>query len=244
MKAGKSGHRVYVGNIPGSMNKQQIINEFEQFGRIKEIEIKYNRNNNGTNYAFIEYEDYQSAEKTVETKNGQNINGYILKVEYSVDKKKREGDFIIGTGRQGMSQGFIMNLRLPKNRSHYRVVVKNFPKKKIQMGYVTTFLMKAGKVIYTQLNGEVTIAEYDCKEGMLRAVNTLDRTLYNPSRKLYVRVIKDLPCDDLDMGWRKKWYPREQQINMNKNGQEAGLPYLYQTALYDKEGVPVLMFKV
>ncbi|GAB66473.1 alternative splicing factor ASF-1 [Plasmodium cynomolgi strain B] len=169
MKAGKSGHRVYVGNIPGSMSKQDIIKTFEEYGKITEIDIKYNRNTNGTNYAFIEYENYRSAEKTIEKKNGQKLKGYMLKVEYSIDKKNKEGGDLLGAGREGISKGFMTNLRLPKNRSHYRVV------------------------------DEITIAEYDSREGMVRAVKTLDRTLYNARRKVYVRVIKDLPYDDSDV---------------------------------------------
>ncbi|CAG9476797.1 alternative splicing factor ASF-1, putative [Plasmodium vivax] len=199
MKAGKSGHRIYVGNIPGSMSKQEIIKAFEEFGKITEIDIKYNRNTNGTNYAFIEYESYKSAEKTIENKNGQKLKGYMLKVEYSIDKKNKEGgDLIALGGREAVSKGLLTNVRLPKNRSHYRVVVKNFPRKKIKLDGIKTFLMKAGKVIYTQLEDEITIAEYDCREGMLRAVNTLDRTMFNSTRKVYVRVLKDLPYDDSD----------------------------------------------
>ncbi|EUD65444.1 hypothetical protein C922_04184 [Plasmodium inui San Antonio 1] len=196
MKDAKGGHRIYVGNIPASMSKQEIIKTFEEFGKITEIDIKYNRNTNGSNYAFIEYETYRSAEKTIEKRNGQKLKGYMLKVEHSIYKKNKEGD-LISPGKEGMSKGFITNLRLPKNRSHYRVVVKNLPKRKIKLNYVKAFLMKAGKVIYTQLGDEITIAEYDSREGMLRAINTLDRTLYNSSRKVYVRVIKDLPFDDL-----------------------------------------------
>lgn len=197
MKAEKSGYRVYVGNIPGSTTKEEIIKAFQEFGKITGIDIKYNRNANGTNYAFIEYENYDSAKKTVQKKNGQNFMGNMLKVEYTNDKKNNEGN-IIPVGKEKL-KGFMRNLRLPRNRSNYRVVVKNFPKRKIQLDYVKKFLMKAGKVIHTQLEDEITIAEYDTKEGMLRAVNTLDRTLYNNRSKVYVRVIKDFPHDDSEV---------------------------------------------
>ncbi|GAW80966.1 alternative splicing factor ASF-1 [Plasmodium gonderi] len=187
MKIRKKGNRIYVGNIPGSMSKEEIKKTFEEQGKIKEIDIKYNRNSNGTNYAFIEYEDYQSAEKTILKRNGQRLKGYMLKVEYSIDKNNKDGE--LGTDVNG--------IRTLKNRSKYRVVVKNFPKK-IHLGSVKTFLTKAGKVIYTHFENGITIAEFENKEGMLRAVNTLDRIAYNSRRKVYVRVIKDLPFDDSD----------------------------------------------
>ncbi|SBT77078.1 alternative splicing factor ASF-1, putative [Plasmodium ovale] len=148
MRKAVGGNRLYVGNIPGSATKQEIIKMFEEFGKITDIDIKYNRNSNGTNYAFIEYRNPKSAEKTIMKKNGKKYKGYILKVEYSIDKKNKESTH---------NSDFYY-------RSHHCVIVKNFPR-----------------------------MEYEDKESVLKAVATLDRTLYNPHVQMYVRVIEDMP---------------------------------------------------
>ncbi|SBT35192.1 alternative splicing factor ASF-1, putative (ASF1) [Plasmodium ovale wallikeri] len=58
---------------------------------------------------------------------------------------------------------------------------------------VSEFLSKAGRVLYTHFENGVTFAEYEDKESVLKAVATLDRTLYNPHVQMYVRVIEDMP---------------------------------------------------
>ncbi|SCP04525.1 alternative splicing factor ASF-1, putative [Plasmodium ovale] len=176
MRKAVGGNRLYVGNIPGSATKQEIIKMFEEFGKITDIDIKYNRNSNGTNYAFIEYRNPKSAEKTIMKKNGKKYKGYILKVEYSIDKKNKESTH---------NSDFYY-------RSHHGVIVKNFPRM-VRCKSVSEFLSKAGRVLYTHFENGVTFAEYEDKESVLKAVATLDRTLYNPHVQMYVRVIEDMP---------------------------------------------------
>ncbi|CRH00066.1 alternative splicing factor ASF-1, putative [Plasmodium relictum] len=197
MKKVSNGSRLYVGNIPGSATKQEIIKIFEEHGKISDIDIKYNRNSNGTNYAFIEYENPKSAEKTILKRNGKKFKGYMLKVEYSIEKKNKEAnDF---------------------NRSQYRVVVKNLPKV-LKWKSIKEFLSKAGKLIYTHAENGITIAEYEDKESMLKAVNTLDRIIYNSKKKMYVRVLKDIPYDesDIDDNIEYNFSPFNKNDNLNK----------------------------
>ncbi|CDO65001.1 alternative splicing factor ASF-1, putative [Plasmodium reichenowi] len=170
------GNRLYVGNIPGSATRQELIKIFEEYGKISDIDIKYNRNSNGTNYAFIEYENPKSAEKTIQKRNGKKFKGYMLKVEYSIEKKNRDLNDIY--------------------RSEYRVVVKHFPR---FFKNIKEFLSRAGKVLYIHKDNGLIIAEYEDKESMIKAISTLDRTIYNSKRKVYVRVFKDIPYDYSDV---------------------------------------------
>ena len=51
--------------------------EFAKFGKIKELSLKHS-------YAFIDYDDHESAQKAIEAMNGKTfVNGEELVVEQS-----------------------------------------------------------------------------------------------------------------------------------------------------------------
>ena len=75
--------KVFVGDIPEDVKKEDLEKEFSKFGDLKEVWIAQHP----PNIAFIDYYHHSDAKRAVEALNGQNVCGAKVRVELS---KKRE----------------------------------------------------------------------------------------------------------------------------------------------------------
>lgn len=72
--------KIYVGNLPSSINKRAVQAHFERCGPIVDIFIPKRRVGEGQNYAFIRFEDEESAKRAIAELNGSLIDGVPLEV--------------------------------------------------------------------------------------------------------------------------------------------------------------------
>jgi arginine/serine-rich splicing factor 1/9 len=75
--------RVYVGGLPESVRRSDILDMFERYGKIRRVEIKDAR---PPYYAFIEYYKDRDAEDAVRKLDNEKLMGSILRVEFAKDR--------------------------------------------------------------------------------------------------------------------------------------------------------------
>ena len=63
--------RVFIGNLPETVSRQEIENVFQTYGTILGVSLH-------KNYGFIQYEGQDAAKKSVEAMNGYNFHGAAL----------------------------------------------------------------------------------------------------------------------------------------------------------------------
>ncbi|KRX73850.1 Serine/arginine-rich splicing factor 1, partial [Trichinella sp. T6] len=76
---GRSDARIYVGNLPPDIRSRDIESCFERFGKVVAVDLK---NRKGPPFAFVEFEDARDAEDAVRYKDGYELDGYKLRVEF------------------------------------------------------------------------------------------------------------------------------------------------------------------
>ena len=76
---------IKISNLPPDVRRDDLIEEFDLFGRIKDKGVHIKNYNNDT-VAFINYEDSSSAQKAFKHKNGDKFNYMIIKIEILKDK--------------------------------------------------------------------------------------------------------------------------------------------------------------
>lgn len=60
--------QVYVGRLTSKVKREDLQEEFERFGKIKDIELK-------RNHAFIEFEEKDEASKAIVDMDGRKVRG-------------------------------------------------------------------------------------------------------------------------------------------------------------------------
>jgi len=94
------GTRLYVGNLPFSVDEDQIRALFEQGGRqVKEVKLITDRETGRPRgFGFVEMATQDDADGAVRTLNGQPFSGRPLTVN---EAREREGGGGGGGGRRG-----------------------------------------------------------------------------------------------------------------------------------------------
>ncbi|KJH43310.1 hypothetical protein DICVIV_10680 [Dictyocaulus viviparus] len=72
--------RVYVGNLPSDCREKDIEDVFAKYGKIRFVDIKGGR---GPMFAFVEFEDARDAEDAVRSRDGYDLDGSRLRVEFT-----------------------------------------------------------------------------------------------------------------------------------------------------------------
>ena len=83
--------KIYVGNLPWSVDDAKLKEMFAEFGEISEavvIQDKFSRRSKG--FGFVEFSEDASGSKAVEAMNGKDIEGRELKVSEARPMKERE----------------------------------------------------------------------------------------------------------------------------------------------------------
>jgi len=76
--------RVYVGGLPEGVRRSDILDMFERFGKIREVDIKDTR---PPYYAFVEFYDDRDAEDAVRKLDNEKLMGATLRVEFAKDRR-------------------------------------------------------------------------------------------------------------------------------------------------------------
>jgi len=80
--------KVFVGNLAFKTTDQQLVEAFNEFGRVK-TGVVITRGRRSLGYGFVEFESPDSALQAVQIKNGQPFNERPIKVELATDNPVR-----------------------------------------------------------------------------------------------------------------------------------------------------------
>ncbi|HEV2332923.1 MAG TPA: RNA-binding protein, partial [Gammaproteobacteria bacterium] len=84
-------NKLYVGNLPFSVDESQLRGIFSQYGEISELALIMDRDTGRPKgFGFVTFANQQSAEKALE-QNGKDMGGRALKVNIAVDKPRTGG---------------------------------------------------------------------------------------------------------------------------------------------------------
>ncbi|HEU5398794.1 MAG TPA: RNA-binding protein [Gammaproteobacteria bacterium] len=94
-------NKLYVGNLPFSVNEEQLRGVFAQYGDISELSLIMDRDTGRPKgFGFITFANQQAAEKALE-QNGKDLGGRPLRVNIATDKPRTGG----GGGFRGGNRG-------------------------------------------------------------------------------------------------------------------------------------------
>lgn len=75
-------------NLVFDMREKHLMNAFKKFGTIKEVNVPLNpTSNQNRGFAFVEFENRESASNAIAEMNGSKFKGRSLTVEFSVPKE-------------------------------------------------------------------------------------------------------------------------------------------------------------
>lgn len=86
-----SQNKLYVGNLPYSVNENDIRDIFQEFGGIVEVKLITDRETgNSKGFAFVTMDSQQAAESSLAL-NGKEFNGRNIKVNVARENDSRGG---------------------------------------------------------------------------------------------------------------------------------------------------------
>ena len=88
----RSVMKIYVGNLPFSMNNESLMELFKQHGEVDEATVVTDRDTGRSRgFGFVTMPDGGEANKAIAAVNGQEIDGRDLKVNEAKPKSKGGG---------------------------------------------------------------------------------------------------------------------------------------------------------
>ena len=87
---------IYIGNLPFSVNRDELESMFAEFGVVQEAKVIADRyTNRHKGFGFVEMPDNSEADQAIKALNGKFINGQNIKVNPadSGRKKKKRSSF-------------------------------------------------------------------------------------------------------------------------------------------------------
>ena len=81
--------KLYIGNLPWSIDDSKLKNLFSEFGNVVLAEVvkdKYTMRSKG--FGFVEFQEDSEAQKAVEAMNGKEVEGRELKVSEARPKEE------------------------------------------------------------------------------------------------------------------------------------------------------------
>lgn len=86
---------IYIGRLPNGFEEKELRQYFQQFGEITKLRLSRNkRTGKSKHYAFIEFQDYETAKVSQETMNNYLLMGHLLKVSLLDNSKINENLFV------------------------------------------------------------------------------------------------------------------------------------------------------
>lgn len=98
--------KIYVGNLPFSVNDDELRSLFEPHGQVASASVVMDRDTGRPRgFGFVEMSDAQEARAAIEAVNGQDVGGRNLTVNEAKPREPRSGGFGGGGGRGGYGGG-------------------------------------------------------------------------------------------------------------------------------------------
>jgi cold-inducible RNA-binding protein len=99
-------NKLFVGNLPYSVNEQQLEELFAEYGELKEVKVIIDRmSGRSKGIAFVEYNNEADAQAAIEALNGKEIDGRALAVNVARPFQPRERTGGYNDRRGGGSSG-------------------------------------------------------------------------------------------------------------------------------------------
>lgn len=87
-----SGNRLFVGNMPFRMSRDELFDLFAQAGAVVSVHLPTDRETGRPRgFGFVEMEDPGSLEKAIEMFNGYSVDGRALVVNQARPRESRPG---------------------------------------------------------------------------------------------------------------------------------------------------------
>jgi RNA recognition motif-containing protein len=98
--------KLYVGNLPYSIDDSSLQEEFAKFGAVMSAKVITDRDSGRSKgFGFVEMESDADADKAIESLNGVNMGGRDISVTEARPQAPREGGRGGGGGRGGFGGG-------------------------------------------------------------------------------------------------------------------------------------------
>jgi cold-inducible RNA-binding protein len=101
--------KIHVGNLSSEISEEDLRLAFEEIGKVESLEIMKEKYNDRTKvFAFVEMESEESGQSAIDSLNGKDLKGSVLKVSKALAKAEDSGGkrrFSGGRGSQGGSKG-------------------------------------------------------------------------------------------------------------------------------------------
>ena len=82
---------IYVGNLPYSVEDDELRETFEEFGTVKSAEVIFDRRTKRSRgYGFVEMDNEQEGHDAIEALNGSALHGRELRVDESKPKSEKQ----------------------------------------------------------------------------------------------------------------------------------------------------------
>jgi len=96
------GKKLYVGNLPYSIDDAQLESQFAAFGKVESARVITDRDTGRSKgFGFVEMASDEEANKAIESLNGQGMGGRNLTVSEARPQAPREGGRGGGGGGRG-----------------------------------------------------------------------------------------------------------------------------------------------
>ncbi|MEE8288222.1 MAG: RNA-binding protein [Nitrosomonadaceae bacterium] len=94
------GRKLYVGNLPYSVNQQSLQDTFSQCGTVELVTLITDRDTGQSKgFAFVEMSSNSEAQKAIQELNGSSLDGRAIKVNEAKPKAPRDSRGGGGYGR-------------------------------------------------------------------------------------------------------------------------------------------------
>ncbi len=100
------GKKLYVGNLPYSVNQQSLQDTFSQCGTVESVNVIMDRDTGQSKgFAFVEMSSDSEAQKAIQELNGSSLDGREIKVNEAKPKAPRDNRGGGGYGGGGGGRG-------------------------------------------------------------------------------------------------------------------------------------------
>ncbi|XP_055335791.1 serine/arginine-rich splicing factor 1B-like [Paramacrobiotus metropolitanus] len=188
---GRGGKRVYVGNLPSDVREGDIRDFFRKYGKIVNMELFSKQN--GPPFAFVEFDDSRDAEDAVHDRDGYDMDGNRVRVEFPREHRGSDGGRFVNS-RSGGDRNYPSRNNSsrygPPRRSKYRLLVSGLPKSGSWQD-LKDHMREAGDVCYADVNKDGTgSVEFVRRDDMDYAIKKLDDTKFrsHEGETSYIRL--------------------------------------------------------
>ena len=100
------GRKLYVGNLPYSVNQQSLQDTFSECGTVESVDVIMDRDTGQSKgFAFVEMSSDSEAQKAIQELNGSSLDGREIKVNEAKPKAPRDNRGGGGYGGGGGGRG-------------------------------------------------------------------------------------------------------------------------------------------